>query len=307
MNQRDGGKDRFPLYGGIEGGGTKFICLVGSGPENIVAEAHFPTTTPEETLQRVCDFFAPYLDELRGIGLASFGPLDLDPTSPTFGFITTTPKPHWAHINILGILRQKLKIPIGIDTDVAAAAMGEFKWGATQGLEPSLYLTVGTGIGGGLIIDGRPFRGLVNLEMGHIRIPHNLNLDPFHGACPYHEDCFEGLASGPAIQARFGKRAETLPDDHPFWQLEAEYIAHALANYIFTIAPRKIVLGGGVMQRDFLYIKVRSRVQELLHGYLAHETLTHHLETYIVPPALGKRSGALGGIALAMQAEAHAE
>lgn len=291
------------LYGGIEGGGTKFVCAVGSGPENILDEVRFPTGAPEDTIQRACDFFAPYLDQLRGIGLGSFGPVDLDPASPTYGFITTTPKPHWANTNILGMLREKMKVPIVMDMDVAAAAMGEFKWGASQGLDPSLYLTVGTGIGGGLIVGGRPFRGLVSLEMGHIRIPHDPNLDPFRGACPYHDDCFEGLASGPAIQARFGRRAETLPDDHPFWQVEADYIAYALVNYIFTVAPRKIVLGGGVMQKNFLYEKVRAKVQHLLHDYLNHETLTGRLETYIAPPALGNRSGVLGGIALAMEAE----
>lgn len=291
------------LYGGIEGGGTKFVCAVGSGPENIVDEDRFPTTTPEETIRRACDFFAPYLGQLRGIGLGSFGPVDLEPGSPTYGFITTTPKPQWGNTDILGLLRAKLPIPIVMDMDVAAAAMGEFKWGASQGLDPSLYLTVGTGIGGGLIVGGKPFRGLVSLEMGHIRIPHDPGLDPFRGACPYHQDCFEGLASGPAIQARFGQRAETIPDDHPFWQVEADYIAYALVNYIFTFAPRKIVLGGGVMQKNFLFGRIWKRVGELLNKYLHHEMLITNIEEYIVPPLLGSRSGVLGSIALAIQAD----
>ncbi len=299
-------KNRFSsfLYGGIEGGGTKFVCAVGSGPEDILDESRFPTTTPAETIQRACDFFTPYLGHLRGIGLGSFGPIDIEPDSPTYGFITTTPKPHWENTDILGMLRAKMKVPILMDLDVAVAALGEFKWGASKSLDPSLYLTVGTGIGGGLILGGRPFRGLVSLEMGHIRIPHDLSLDPFRGACPYHEDCFEGLASGPAIQARFGQRAEFLPDSHPFWQIEADYIAYALVNYILTVAPRKIVLGGGVMQKSFLYEKIRLKVHDLLRQYVKHETLTHHLDTYIVPPALGNRSGVLGGLALAMEAEA---
>jgi fructokinase len=291
------------LYGGIEGGGTKFACAVGRDPENILDEMRFPTTTPGETIQRASEFFLPYLGQLRGIGLGSFGPVDLDPGSPTYGYITTTPKPHWANKNILGMLRQQLKIPITMDMDVAAAAMGEFKWGASQGLDPCLYLTIGTGIGGGFIVNGKPFRGLVSLEMGHIRIPHDPELDPFSGSCPYHKDCFEGLASGPAIQARMGKRAESLADDDPFWELEAGYVANALTNYILTFAPKMIVLGGGVMQKSFLFGKIRKKVYELLNHYLNHETLVNNLDEYIVPPLLGSRSGVLGGIALAIESE----
>ena len=289
------------LYGGIEGGGTKFVCAVGSEPENILDEIRFPTTTPAETIQQVCDFFAPHLSQLRGIGLGSFGPVDIDPDSPTYGFITTTPKPHWANTDILSMLREQISVPIVMDMDVATAAMGEFKWGASKGLTPSLYLTIGTGIGGGTIIGRKPFRGLVSLEMGHIRIPHNLELDPFRGACPYHGDCFEGLASGPAIQARMGRRAEALANDDPFWELEAEYIALALANYIFTFAPKKIVIGGGVMQKRSLLQNVKKKVLQLLNNYLNHELLTNNIDAYIVPPALGHRSGVLGGIALARE------
>jgi fructokinase len=292
-----------PLYGGIEGGGTKFICAVGCGPDDLLDEMRFPTTTPRETLARVCTFFSPYVKEARikGIGLGSFGPVDVDPVSPTFGYITTTPKPNWANTNIFGILRQELGVPMIMDMDVAASAMGEFTWGASRGVDPSLYLTVGTGIGGSYIVDGKPLRGLVSLEMGHIRVPHDIRLDPFHGACPYHGDCFEGLASGPAIQARFSKPAETLVDDDPFWDIETGYIAFALANYIFTFPPKKIVLGGGVMHKDFLFERIRSRLSGLLNNYLNHPVLTSHMDEYIVPPALGYRSGVLGGIALAME------
>jgi fructokinase len=293
------------LYGGIEGGGTKFICIVGRGPQDIVAETRFNTTTPEETLKRVSAFFAPYVksDQIKSIGLGSFGPVDVDPASPCFGFITTTPKPGWANTNILGMLKSELGLPMVIDMDVAASALGEFRWGANQGLDPSLYLTVGTGIGGSYIQDGKPLCGLVSLEMGHVYLPHDTKADPFVGACPYHADCFEGLASGPAIQARFNQPAESLPDDHPFWELEADYIAAALANYIFTLPPRRIVLGGGVMHRTFLFDKIRTRVSGLLNNYLNHPVLTSHLDDYIVPPALGYRSGVLGGIALAMDME----
>ena len=291
------------LYGGIEAGGTKFVCAVASSPQIIVDETRFPTTTPVETIQQVCEFFAPYMDELQGIGLGSFGPVDVDPASPTYGYITTTPKPNWGNTNILGILQEKLNLPIAIDMDVVAAGLGEAKWGASMGFDPSLYLTIGTGIGGGYIVDSKPLRGLVSLEMGHIRIPHNLELDPFRGSCPYHEDCFEGLVSGPAIQARFGQRAETLSDADPFWDVEAGYIAHALANYVLTLAPRKIILGGGIMQKDFMFKKIRARVKSLLNGYLHHPVLIDHMDEYIVPPALGNRSGVLGALALIMKSD----
>jgi fructokinase len=194
-------------------------------------------------------------------------------------------------------------LPIAIDMDVVASALGEFRWGASQGANPSLYLTVGTGIGGSYILNGRPLRGLVSLEMGHVRIPHDLKLDPFPGSCPFHADCFEGLANGPAISNRFAKPAETLADDDLFWDIEAGYIASALVNYILTFPPERIVLGGGVMHRTFLYPKIRTRVSALLNNYLNHPLLTGPLDEYIVPPALGHRSGVLGAIALAMDLE----
>lgn len=289
------------LFGGIEAGGTKFVCAVGDGPQNIVDEIRFPTTTPDETIRQVCDFFAPHINQLHGIGLGSFGPVDMDPASPTYGFITTTPKPHWGNTNILGMLREKINPPISIDLDVAIAGLGEAKWGVSRGLGHSLYLTIGTGIGGGYIIDGKPLRGLVSPEMGHIRIPHDRELDPFEGACAFHGDCFEGLASGPAIQKRLGQRAETLSDDHPFWEIEAGYIANALVNYILTLAPQMIIIGGGVMSNELVFTKVREKVQALLNSYLTNELLQHNIDQYIVRPQLGNRSGVLGGIALAME------
>lgn len=290
------------LYGGIEGGGTKFNCMVGSGPENIVAEARFPTTTPAETIGQVCDFFAPHASQLQGIGFGSFGPFDVDPGSPTYGYITTTPKPHWGNANVLGLLRAKLDLPFVVDMDVVVAGLGEAKWGASKNDSHSLYLTIGTGIGGGYIVNGQPLRGLTSLEMGHIRIPHDLARDPFQGACPYHGDCFEGLAAGPAVEQRLGQRGETIPDDHPFWELEAEYIASALVNYILTLAPGRIIIGGGVMQKSSMFPNVRSKVQALLNNYLPHDLITKHMDEYIVPPALGGRAGMLGAIALIMDA-----
>ena len=288
------------LYGGIEGGGTKFNCVVGNGPENIITEARFPTTTPAETIGQVIEFFTPYLEKLSGIGLGSLGPFDADPSSPTYGYITTTPKPHWGNTNVLGMLKEKINLPIAVDMDVAVAGLGEAKWGASKNDSHSLYLTIGTGIGGGYIMDGQPLRGLVSLEMGHIRIPHNFELDPFRGACPYHGDCFEGLAAGPAVEKRLGQRGETISDDHPFWEIEADYIASALVNYILTLAPQRIIIGGGVMQKSSMFPSVRAKVQGLLNQYVPHDMLTKNIDEYIVPPALGGRAGMLGAIALIM-------
>lgn len=288
------------LFGGIEGGGTKFNCAVGNSPETIVAEARFPTTTPEETVGQVIEFFRPYADQMESIGLGSFGPFDVDSASPTYGYITTTPKPHWGNVNILGMLHEKIDLPIAVEMDVVVAGLGEAKWGASKNDSHSLYLTIGTGIGGGYIVNGKPMHGLTSLEMGHIRIPHDLEQDQFGGACPYHGDCFEGLAAGPAVQRRLGERGETLPDDHPFWTIEAGYIAQALVNYILTQAPQRIIIGGGVMQKSLMFPSVRRKVQELLNGYINHPMILEHIEEYIVPPVLGGRSGVLGAIALAM-------
>lgn len=291
------------LFGGIEAGGTKFVCVVASGPNHIVDEIRFKTTVPEETLGKAIQFFKPFASagQITAIGVGCFGPLDVNPASPTYGFITATPKRGWSNTNVLGILRGALGIKLAIDTDVNAAGLGEYKWGVSSKHDPSLYLTIGTGIGGGYIKEGRSLIGLLSPEMGHIRIPHNRAQDPFVGNCPFHEDCFEGLASGPAIEKRMGMSGAMIPENDPFWNLEAEYIASALMNYILILSPKKIVLGGGVMQRGFLFPKIRWRVRELLNGYVASKSLLEQIEDYIVPPGLGNQSGSLGAIALAMQ------
>jgi fructokinase len=291
--------NRGQYFGGIEAGGTKFNCLVGRSPDDVLQQVRVPTTSPAETLERAIEFFTPFVRDgkIRSIGVGSFGPCDLSPASSTFGFITSTPKPGWENTDVVGPLRAALGVDIAFDTDVNAAAVGEFTWGATIGLDPSLYLTVGTGIGGGLIVGGRPLHGLHHPEMGHIRIPHDR--DRFPGSCPFHADCLEGLASGPAIQQRFGRRGENLAGDDPFWQLEAEYIAAAVSNYILIASPSRIVLGGGIMQREYLLGMVRQAVVRLLAGYVAHAAITREIDHYIVPPGLGQRSGMLGAIALA--------
>ena len=292
------------LYGGIEAGGTKFLCAVGHGPKDIRAEVRFPTTTPGETIGRAIDFFNAQQaihGEITSIGICSFGPLDPDPNSPKFGHISSTPKAGWTDIDIVGRVQKALEIPIGFDTDVNGAALGEWRWGAAQGLDTLVYLTVGTGIGGGVMVDGRLLHGLIHPELGHIRIPHNWDEDPFNGCCPFHGDCFEGLASGPSISERWDQPAETLSSDHPAWELEAHYIALALANYICTLSPQLIVLGGGVMLQTHLFPMVRQRVQEQLNGYVRSPSILKSIDRYIVPPGLGDRSGILGAIALAQQ------
>ena len=296
---------REKLYGALEAGGTKFVCCVAGGPGSIVEEVRFATTTPEETLKKTIQFFEPFVQDgrIKSIGVGCFGPLDLDPASPTYGFITATPKPGWSQADVRGSLQRALRVPIAFDMDVNAAALGETIWGASRGLDPSLYLTIGTGIGGGYIKDGKPLIGMLNLEMGHLRLPHDRERDPFEGNCPFHGDCFEGLANGPAIENRLGVKGALIPETDPFWDIEADYIASALVNYILTLSPRKIILGGGVMQREFLFPKIRNRVLELLNGYVNSKSILEEIDQYIVPPGLGNQSGSMGAIALAMQLE----
>jgi len=292
-------------FGGVEGGGTKFVCMVASGPDEIVDEVRFPTTTPQETLDRTIAFFEPYVrqDQLASIALASFGPVDLHPESPTYGFITTTPKPGWANVDTIGRMRQLFGIPVAFEMDVNAAAFGEYTWvPANHACDPLVYFTIGTGIGAGLMVNGQLVHGLVHPEAGHVRLAHDWQADPFAGYCPYHQDCFEGLASGPAMGARWGQPAETLPPDHPAWELEASYIAQAMANIICTLSPQRIILGGGVMQQPHLITLVQRKVQILLNNYIQSPAILEHIDETIVLPALGSHAGVLGAIALARRA-----
>jgi fructokinase len=292
------------LFGGVEAGGTKFVCAVGTSPENLRNEIRFPTTSPEETIAEVIRYFKQESkkEPFSAIGIASFGPVDPQPDSPTFGYITNTPKPGWANIDLGGQLRDALNVPIGFDTDVNGAAYGEYCWGAGKGLASVLYLTIGTGIGGGAVAEGKIVHGLLHPEMGHIRIPHQYNIDPFQGCCTYHEDCFEGLACGLAMAERWGKPAQELGDDHPAWDLEAEYIAFALANYTLTLSPQVMILGGGVMQHLGLFPRIHQKFQKILNSYINVPMILQEIDRYIVPPGLGNRSGVLGAIGLAKQA-----
>lgn len=296
-----------PLYGAIEGGGTKFVCAVGTGPDDLRAEIRVETTSPEETLSRVVKFFHEQeakFGKLASIGFACFGPLDPNPASPTYGHILPTPKPGWTNANVVGLLKDAFNVPIVFDTDVNGAALGEWRWGAAQGLDTFIYLTIGTGIGGGAYVEGKLLHGLIHPEMGHILLRHDRDKDPFAGTCPFHGDCFEGLACGGAMEKRWGQPGETLSAEHPAWDLEAEYVAQALTNYTLTLSPQRIILGGGVGSVPHLLPKVRARTRELINGYIQSPIILEHIETFIVNPGLGNRSGVLGAIALAKQAGA---
>lgn len=289
-----------PFVGGIEAGGTKFVCAVGTGPADIRAEVRLPTTGPQETIGQVITFFQEQIERhgpLAAVGIGSFGPLDPHPDSAEFGYITTTPKPGWHHTNLAGAIRDALQVPIGFDTDVNIAALGEWRWGAAQNLENFLYLTIGTGIGGGGMVNGKLMQGLIHPEMGHITLPHDWTIDPFSGRCPYHSDCLEGMASGPAMADRWGAPADLLAPDHPAWDLEAHYLALALHTFICTLSPQRIILGGGVMQQKHLFPLVRRKVQESLNGYVQTPAIVERIDEYIVPPALGGQSGVLGALA----------
>ena len=287
------------VRGGIECGGSKWECAIGgSGPDLTAAET-IPTTTPEETIERAIAFFERE-GPVDAIGIGSFGPLDRRPGSPTWGYVTTTPKPGWAQTDIAGPIGRALSVPVAFDTDVNAAALGEHRWGAAQGLDTFCYITVGTGIGGGGMVGGKLLHGLLHPEFGHLRVPHDLARDPFAGACPYHGDCWEGLAAAPAIEARWGKAPPDLADD-TVWELEARYLALGLVAAIAILSPQRIVLGGGVMQQPGLLPRVRRRVVELLAGYVRAREVVDDVEHYIVPPALGSHAGVLGALALAHQ------
>lgn len=284
------------LCGGVETGGTWTVCAVGTGPDDVREHAEFPTRGPEETLERVVGFFRQHGAGLTAIGIGSFGPVDADPESEGWGSVTSTPKPGWRHTAVAPVIRDSLQVPVAFDTDVNAAALGEYRWGSGRGVPSLCYLTVGTGVGAGLLIHGEPVRGLVHPEVGHIRVP---LLDDFAGTCPAHGNCWEGMAGGPAIASRWGASPADLPDDHPAWPLEAEYLALGLLSIVLVASPARIVVGGGVMERASLLPMVRERLRALNGGYLETPALADEVGAYLVAPGLGDRAGVLGAIALA--------
>lgn len=289
------------LFGAIEAGGTKFLCAVGAGPEDVHERTRIPTTTPDETLAAVLKFFDSAASEygaLSSLGVACFGPIDGNASSKRFGHITETVKPGWSNTDVVGPLKERFGVPVSFDTDVNVAALGEAAWGAGQGLSDFVYVTVGTGIGGGAFVGGKLLRGLVHTEMGHMNVLRHPG-DDFAGVCPFHGDCLEGLASGPAIEARWGCKAEDLPPDHEAWRLQSHYLARMCVNLTAILSPERIILGGGVMQGEGLIQHVRDDFTALFKDYLPTLKEAGGVETYIVPPALGDRSALYGAFTAA--------
>lgn len=292
------------IYGALEAGGTKMVLSRLDENGVMLDRESIPTQTPETTMPAMIRFFRGRPVDALGIGC--FGPLDLSPASPTYGAITATPKLSWRNYPILTEFHRQLNIPVLMDTDVNAAALAEVTLGAARGLGSCLYVTVGTGIGGGVVLDGRPLHGLIHPELGHMLLTPEKD-DPMpEGACPYHAHCLEGLASGPAIARRWGRPAQELPPEHPAWALEAAYLAQMCHNAMMTLSPEKIILGGGVMQQEFLFPLIRERTLALLGGYVCHPAVAHGLADYIVTPGLSVNSGVMGAYLLARQAEENA-
>jgi fructokinase len=284
------------ILGAIEAGGTKFVCGIGNENGEIIEKISYPTTTPEETLKLVTDYFKD--KQIEALGVGSFGPIDLNTESSTYGFITSTPKKHWKNVNLLGELKKHINVPMAFDTDVNAAALGELEWGAAKGLDSCIYMTVGTGIGVGAVAEGKLIHGMLHPEMGHILVKRHEN-DTYKGNCPFHGDCLEGMASGPAIENRWGQKGVVLSANPQVWELEAYYLAQALVNYILVLSPKKLILGGGVMQQKQLFPIIIENVVTLLNGYIQHENLLVNIDDYIVPPELGDNAGLCGALALA--------
>ncbi len=290
------------LFGGVELGGTKTVCVVGSGPDDLRAERRIATEDPGSTLRKVTDFL---LEEggsgLRAVGVASFGPVELRRSRREYGRIVRTPKPEWSGTDLVGTVRGALGVPVGFDTDVNGAALGEQRWGAARGLDQFVYLTVGTGIGGGAVVGGRLVHGLVHPEMGHVAVP-RLSGDDDPGSCPFHGDCLEGMASGPALRKRFGRPAEELTGTELGRAVEivAGYLAAGIRGLVYTLAPRRVVVGGGVANLPGLFPVLRRRLVRELAGYPG---LPEHASAgFVVPAALGGRAGPLGALVLAEQA-----
>ena len=287
-------------FGGIEAGGTKFVVAVGDDQGNIKNRESFPTTTPQETTQKIIEYFTK--NPVDAVGLGAFGPIDPDPSSKTFGYITTTPKPGWANFNIVGELKKGLhNIPVGFDTDVNAACLGEIKYGAAKGLDSALYLTIGTGVGGGAFVEGNLVHGLLHPEMGHMRLVKRSD-DNYEGHCPFHKGCLEGLTAGPAVGERWGKKGAEIPEDHVAWDLEGYYIGQACASFVLILSPKKIILGGGVMHKKNVLPAVHKYTKEFLNDYIQKDEVTKNIDSYIILPGLGDNAGIVGSIALAVEA-----
>ncbi|MGN0969606.1 MAG: ROK family protein [Evtepia sp.] len=292
------------LYGALEAGGTKMVCAIGDENGNILERISIPTRTPAETMGPMIDFFRG--KGIRALGIGCFGPVDLNKKSPTYGYITSTPKLAWQNFPIVAEFQKALSVPVGFDTDVNAAALGEATWGCTKDVENSIYITVGTGVGVGVIIGGKPYHGMMHPEGGHILLGRHPD-DPMVGSgCPFHENCLEGLAAGPSLEKRWGVKGAELTGRKEVWQLEAYYIGQALADYILILSPERIVLGGGVTHQEGLLALIRQETAKQLAGYI-RTAATQNLDSYIVGVSLNDNQGVMGAVKLAMDAEKETE
>ena len=288
------------LFGTLEAGGTKMVLSIGNEENELLEQMTIPTESPEKTIPAMAAWFRDRHVDALGIG--TFGPVDLNPASPTYGWITKTPKPGWQDTPLLPPLQDALGVPAKIDTDVNAAALAEWQLGAAKGLNSCLYVTVGTGIGAGVVAEGKLVHGLLHPELGHMLLRQEPKDPAPAGFCPYHKGCLEGLASGPAMEKRWGTKAQYLPPDHEAWDLEAAYLAQMCMNAVCVFSPEKIILGGGVMQQKHLFPLIRQKTKALLNGYIHVGEITEHIDDYIVEPGLGTKSGATGALLLAREA-----
>ena len=280
----------------LEAGVTKKVCAIWNENGEIFELVSFPTETPEITVPKMIEYFKER--EIEALGIACFGPIDLNKKSDTYGYITTTPKLAWVNYDIVGAFKKELNVPIGFDTDVNGSALGEATWGVTQGLENSIYITIGTGVGMGIITNGKLLHGMLHPEAGHMLLRKHPE-DTYEGKCPYHKTCLEGLAAGPAIEARWGKKGIELADKKEVWEMEAYYIGQALVDLICILSPQRIILGGGVMHQEHMMPLVREEVKKQLNGYLKTKEL-EDLENYIVLPSLNDNQGIMGCLKLAL-------
>lgn len=295
------------VFGAVEGGGTKFACMIGTSPSDVVDEITIPTTSPAETIGAVIEFLLrprPGI-QLAAIGIATFGPIGLDPALPTYGCVMKTTKEDWIGARILAPVSRRLGVPIGWDTDVNGAVLGEARWGAAPGVDPVVYLTVGTGVGGGALVNGATIHGLLHPEMGHIPLPW-LPGDTFPGICSFHGHCLEGVASGPALERRMGRPVPEISADDPVWDLEARYLALGISSLVLTLSPRRVVLGGGVMQQPTLLPRIQAALVEILNGYLDVPEIVSNVKEYVVASGLGQKAGLYGALVLAERAFAAA-
>lgn len=287
------------FYGAIEAGGTKFVCAVADDNHQILATSTIPTDDPKVTMTETIKFFKGY--DLKSIGIGTFGPVEINPDCPDYGKILNTPKLKWRNFNIFKALKAEFDVPIKIDTDVNAAALGEYMEGYGADKRSVLYLTVGTGVGGGFAVEGQTLYGLTHPEMGHLLV-RPVEGDDFPGLCPSHGNCLEGMVAGPAIEARYGIKGHELSEDHVVWDYVADYLGQALMTYNLILSPEIILIGGGVSQQAHLFPKIRAAFKRHMNGYMDHPTLNGNLETYIMYPKNGQKAGLIGAIYLAKQA-----